>query len=71
MSKLLRDYRKITRAVCPAARIEVFSKSHYRFAIFGPRGEATVIAARSPSDHRSLLNFRADVRRAAKKAGLV
>lgn len=49
--------------------IETGSK-HLRIEIVGPLGTKTLFTSSSPSDHRTMLNLRSQVRRAARDIGL-
>lgn len=52
----------IRRAKHQGWRVDVGGSGHYRF--FAPDGKGLVTVARSPSDHRAILNIEADLRRA-------
>jgi len=65
-SRLPKDFRKLTKQILAAGwTIERTRSSHFRFK--SPDGKTMIICGSTPEDPRSLLNFKADFRRAGVK----
>lgn len=46
-------------------------RKHIKVFIEGPLGKRMVVTSSSPSDYRSMLNFRSDLRRHAREIGAI
>lgn len=46
-------------------------RKHVKVLIEGPLGSRQVFTSASPSDHRTMMNFRTDARRIAREVGAI
>lgn len=62
---------EIALSVDPKAEIKLTSGSHIRVKMTGPLGTRVVVASKTPSDQRAVMNIRGDIRRAGREIGLI
>lgn len=68
-TKTVREIEALIRSVHKRFKLEYCSK-HLRAVIVGPKGQASVVCSKTPSDFREQRNMRACLIRAVQQVGL-
>jgi uncharacterized radical SAM superfamily Fe-S cluster-containing enzyme len=67
----IRDLVKILEELGARAVTVITSGKHLKFRVEGPEGSRLICTSMTPSDHRTVLNFKAQARRALREIGIV
>lgn len=69
MNRYLREITAMLTALGIIDAVVEKTSKHVKILITGPLGTRKVVTSSSPSDHRTMLNFKSDLRRVAREVG--